>query len=117
MGRAQNRIFEAVQQIRNRTRFSWRGIDSDNDNAFINDQLYRYTQKEGLVFTWSRPYRKNDNAYIEQKNFTHIRGPLGYLRYDTSAELDLIHDLVPQRAAALQELLPTDNETGAQGAS
>ena len=58
MGRAQSRIFEA-----------------------INDQLYRYTQKEGLAFTRSRPYRKNDNAYIEQKNFTHVRKPLGYLRY------------------------------------
>jgi hypothetical protein len=64
MGRAQSRIFEAVQQIRSRTLFSWRGIDSDNDNA-----------------------------YIEQKNFTHVRRPLGYLRYDTSAELDLINDL------------------------
>jgi len=93
MGRAQDRIFKAIKQIRSRTPFSWRGIDSDNDNAFINDQLYRYTQSEGLDFTRSRPYHKNDNAYIEQKNFTHVRRPLGYLRYDTTAELDLINDL------------------------
>jgi hypothetical protein len=93
MGRAQGRIFEAIKEIRARTPFMWRGIDSDNDNAFINDQLYRYTQKEELAFTRSRPYRKNDNAYIEQKNFTHVRRPLGYLRYDTPAELDLINDL------------------------
>ena len=93
MGRAQERIFKAIKQIRSRTPFSWRGIDSDNDNAFINDQLYRYTQSEGLGFTRSRPYHKNDNAYIEQKNFTHVRRPLGYLRYDTTAELDLINDL------------------------
>ena len=93
MGRAQGRIFEAIKEIRARTPFTWRGIDSDNDNAFINDQLYRYTQKEELAFTRSRPYRKNDNAYIEQKNFTHVRRPLGYLRYDTPAELDLINDL------------------------
>ena len=93
MGRAQERIFKAIKQIRSRTPFSWRGIDSDNDNAFINDQLYRYTQSEGLDFTRSRPYHKNDNAYIEQKNFTHVRRPLGYLRYDTTAELDLINDL------------------------
>jgi hypothetical protein len=64
MGRAQSRIFEAIKEIRSRTPFTWRGIDSDNDNA-----------------------------YIEQKNFTHVRRPLGYLRYDTSAELDLINDL------------------------
>jgi len=93
MGRAQSRIFEAIKEIRARTPFTWRGIDSDNDNAFINDQIYRYTQKEGLAFTRSRPYHKNDNAYIEQKNFTHVRRPLGYLRYDTPAELDLINDL------------------------
>jgi hypothetical protein len=93
MGRAQSRIFEAIKKIRTRTPFTWRGIDSDNDNAFINDQLYRYTQKEHLDFTRSRPYRKNDNAYIEQKNFTHVRRPLGYLRYDTPQELDLINDL------------------------
>lgn len=93
MGRAQSRIFEAIKEIRARTPFTWRGIDSDNDNAFINDQIYRYTQKEGLTFTRSRPYHKNDNAYIEQKNFTHVRRPLGYLRYDTPAELDLINDL------------------------
>ena len=93
MGRAQERIFKAIKQIRSRTPFSWRGIDSDNDNAFINDQLYRYTQSEGLGFTRSRPYHKNDNAYIEQKNFTHVRRPLGYLRYDTTAELDLTNDL------------------------
>jgi len=93
MGRAQSRIFEAIKKIRGRTPFTWRGIDSDNDNAFINEQLYRYTQKEHLDFTRSRPYRKNDNAYIEQKNFTHVRRPLGYLRYDTPEELDLINDL------------------------
>jgi hypothetical protein len=93
MGRAQERIFQAIKDIRARTPFSWRGIDSDNDSAFINDQLYRYTQKENLAFTRSRPYRKNDNARIEQKNFTHVRRPLGYLRYDTPEELALIQDL------------------------
>lgn len=93
MGRAQERILGAIKKIRARTPFTWRGIDSDNDHAFINDQLFRYTQREGLAFTRSRPYRKNDNAYIEQKNFTHIRRPLGYLRYDTPEELELINDL------------------------
>jgi hypothetical protein len=93
MGRAQERIFQAIKDIRARTPFRWRGIDSDNDNAFINNQLYRYTEKENLVFTRSRPYRKNDNARIEQKNFTHVRRPLGYLRYDTPEELALINDL------------------------
>jgi hypothetical protein len=93
MGRAQIRIFNALKEIRERSPFTWLGIDSDNDNAFINEQLYRYSEDQMLEFTRSRPYRKNDNAYIEQKNFTHVRKPLGYLRYDTPEELAIIQDL------------------------
>lgn len=93
MGRAQGRTFEALVAIRQRSPFTWRGIDSDNDQMFINAQLYRYCQNEELHFTRSRPNRKNDNAYIEQKNYTHVRRPLGYLRYDTEEELALINNL------------------------
>ena len=93
MGRAQVRIFNALKEIRERSPFAWLGIDSDNDNAFINALLYQYTVDEELEFTHSRAYRKNDNAYIEQKNFTHVRKPLGYLRYDTPEELHLIQEL------------------------
>jgi hypothetical protein len=93
MGRAQVRIFNALKEIRERSPFTWLGIDSDNDNAFINALLYQYSVDEELEFTHSRAYRKNDNAYIEQKNFTHVRKPLGYLRYDTPEELQLIRDL------------------------
>ncbi|MFQ6093410.1 MAG: transposase [bacterium] len=93
MGRAQGRTFQALKAIRERSPFDWLGIDSDNDQMFINHQLLRYCEEEGLEFTRSRPYRKNDNAYIEQKNSTHVRKPLGYLRYDTPEELHLINDL------------------------
>jgi len=93
MGRAQGRTFEALKAIRERSPFAWVGMDSDNDQMFINHQLLRYCEQEGLEFTRSWPYRKNDNAYIEQKNFTHVRRPLGYLRYDTEEELHLINDL------------------------
>ena len=93
MGRAQVRIFNALKEIEARSPFPWVAIHSDNDNAFINDQLYRYTQERRMGFTRSRPYHKNDNPHIEQKNFTHVRRPLGYLRYDTPEELALIRDL------------------------
>lgn len=93
MGRAQKRTFQAIKNIRQRCPYSWRGIDSDNDHVFINEQLFKYAEKEEIEFTRSRPYRKNDNAYIEQKNFTHVRQPLGYLRYETNEELALINDL------------------------
>jgi len=55
--------------------------------------LYKYCQKEKLGFTRSRPNRKNDNAYIEQKNWTHVRKIFGYLRYDTYEELAIMNDL------------------------
>ncbi len=93
MGRAQSRTFDALKRIRKRSPYEWLGIDSDNDQMFINDQLFKYCKQEELEFTRSRPYRKNDNAYIEQKNYTHVRRPLGYLRYETEEELHLINDL------------------------
>ena len=93
MGRAQNRTFDALKRIRKRSPYQWLGIDSDNDQMFINHQLLKYCEQEGLEFTRSRPHRKNDNAYIEQKNYTHVRRPLGYLRYETEEELHLINDL------------------------
>jgi len=93
MGRGQLRVFEALQSIRKRSPFVWKGIDSDNDSAFLNSHLLKYSQQQGLEFTRSRPMRKNDNAYIEQKNYTHVRRPLGYLRYDTEEELRIIQNL------------------------
>jgi len=93
MGRSQEDSFWALKRIRERTPFTWEGLDSDNGQEFINQILYKYCQKEKLEFTRSRPNRKNDNAYIEQKNWTHVRKLLGYLRYDTLEEMMIINDL------------------------
>lgn len=93
MGKSQQTTFQALKQIRQRASFDWKGLDSDNGSEFINGILYKYCHSEKLEFTRSRPSRKNDNAYIEQKNWTHVRKILGYLRYDTLAELGIINDL------------------------
>jgi len=93
MGKSQQVTFQALKQIRGRAPFDLKGLDSDNGSEFINDILYKYCCREKLEFTRSRPSRKNDNAYIEQKNWTHVRKILGYLRYDTLAELSIINDL------------------------
>jgi len=93
MGKSQGRTFEALKEVRRRTPFEWKGVDSDNGQEFINDLLYRYCVAGGLEFTRSRPYKKNDNAYIEQKNWTHVRKVLGYPRYDTLDELVIINEL------------------------
>jgi hypothetical protein len=85
--RGQQAVFQALQVIRARLPFPLLGIDSDNDSAFINDHLYRYTQREQITFTRSRPYKKNDQAHIEQKNWSVVRRLIGYDRYDSAQAL------------------------------
>jgi len=91
--KSQERVFTAIQAIRARAPFPWRGIDSDNGGEFVNHLLYHYCQREGLSFTRSRPYHKNDNAHVEGKNWTHVRKALGTLRYDSEGERVLIEAL------------------------
>ena len=93
MGKSQEATFQALKKVRERTLFELKGLDSDNGTEFINDILYKYCHREGIEFTRSRPYKKNDNAYIEQKNWTHVRKVLGYLRHDTIGELMIINGL------------------------
>ena len=53
----------------------------------MNNELLRYCQRERLTFTLARPYRKNDNCYVEQKNYSVVRQMVGYQRFDTTAGL------------------------------
>lgn len=93
MGRGQCRTFEALIWLKERYPFAWKEIHSDNGSEFINSHLFRYIQKEGLGFSRSRPNKKNDNCFVEQKNWTHVRKFVGYLRYDTQEELEILNDL------------------------
>ena len=81
--KAQVWVFEALEHIRQRLPFELQGIDSDNDSAFINAHLLTYCQQHTITFTRSRAYKKNDNCFVEQKNWTVVRKAVGYLRYDT----------------------------------
>ena len=69
------------------------GIDSDNGSEFINSHLYDYCLTRKITFTRSRPGNKNDGAHVEQKNWTHVRSLVGYLRYDTPAELKVLNEI------------------------
>jgi hypothetical protein len=93
LGKAQERVFKAVQQIRKRLPFDLLGIDCDNDGSFINHQMYRYCLEEEIMFTRSRPYKKNDNAHIEQKNWTCVRKVFGYIRIDTALQVVRMNEL------------------------
>jgi hypothetical protein len=99
--KAQIHVFAAVRRARQRLPFPLLGIDSDNGSEFINDQLYRYSLQEHITFTRGRAGKKNDSAYAEQKpalseaegNWSVVRRAVGYHRYDTPEQLDLLDRL------------------------
>lgn len=88
--RSQEAVSQAVQRMRQRLPFPLLGIDSDNGSEFINDLLYRYCLNEKITFTRSRPYKKNDQAHVEQKNWSVVRHTVGYDRWETEQELALL---------------------------
>lgn len=93
LGKAQSRIIAGLTEIKNRLPFPLTAIDPDNGSEFINWQLFNYCMANTIEFTRGRPYAKNDNAHIEQKNWTHVRKVFGYKRRETEIELELMNDL------------------------
>ena len=93
MGKGEAGVIKAVDEVRNVLPFELKGMDSDGGSEFINWHMVRYCEEHGLFFTRSRPYMKNDNAYVEQKNNTHIRHWIGYDRFDNQKQLDALNDL------------------------
>jgi hypothetical protein len=91
--KAQIWVFEALKDIRGRLPFDLLGIDSDNGSEFINNHLVGFCRDEHITFTRSRSSRKNDNCFIEQKNYTIVRRYVGYARYDTEAAHKLLDEL------------------------
>lgn len=71
--KAQVWVFEALKDIRGRLPFDLLGIDSDNGSEFINNHLKRYCEKDKITFTRARSHRKNDNCFVEQKNYSVVR--------------------------------------------
>jgi hypothetical protein len=93
MGKGQTAVLNAIEKISQRLPFKLVGIDSDNGSEFINNHLWSYCRRENIQFTRSRPYKKDDNAHIEQKNWTHVRKFMGWDRYDSPKALNAMNDL------------------------
>jgi hypothetical protein len=91
--KAQVWVFAELKRIRQRLPFPLLGLDSDNGAEFINNELYRYCTEERITFTRGRAHRSNDGCFIEQKNWTVVRQHVGYARYDTDAELEVLREL------------------------
>ena len=91
--KSQQLVSEAILELRKRLPFPLLGIDSDNGAEFINDLLYHYCLDEQITFTRSRPYKKNDQAHVEQKNWSVVRHTVGYDRLETQEELVVLHSI------------------------
>ncbi|MDQ6661829.1 MAG: hypothetical protein M3Z24_12800 [Chloroflexota bacterium] len=92
-GRSQASVHAAIEAVRTRLPFKLREIDSDNGSEFINANLLRYAQANQINFTRSRPYKKNDQAHVEQKNWSVVRQTVGYDRYEAGAAYEALREL------------------------
>jgi len=84
-------VFDALEQVIAEFPFPILGIDSDNGSEFINHHLFDYCTEHKITFTRSRSGNKNDGCHVEQKNWTHVRELVGYLRFDTDKELAVLN--------------------------
>jgi len=94
-GKGETGVLEQIKDIEDSIPFTLLGFDSDNGSEFLNYHLLRHFhhRKQPVQFTRSRPYHKNDNAHVEQKNWTHVRQWLGYHRLDNPDVVPLMNDL------------------------
>ena len=93
LGKGETGVVNALDEMGQVLPFRRLGLDSDNGSEFINWHLVRYCEEKRIQSFRGRPYKKDDNAHIEQKNWTHVRKLLGYLRYDTQEAVDAMNDL------------------------
>jgi hypothetical protein len=93
MGKGQERALMAMDNARKRSPLAWKEIHPDNGGNILNIHVYHYAMNHGIAMSRSRPYKKNDNCFVEQKNSTHVRQVVGYLRYDTAQEQEIMNGL------------------------
>jgi hypothetical protein len=104
--KAQRWVFQAITRCRRRLPFPLLGIDSDNGAEFINANLHTYCFYEKITFTRGRTSTKNDNCYVEQKNWSVVRRAVGYRRYDTTDELQTLNALYDQLRLITNYFIP-----------
>ena len=108
LAREQTLVVAGLEAIGRQLLFPVKGIDSDNDSVFINDTLTQYCAERGIEFTGSRPYRKNDQAWIEQKNGAVVR-----LRRGGRTD----HGPPVRGGATVRELLPAVVQVGGENSA
>ncbi len=97
-----------INNINQAIPFKLLAMNSDSGSEFLNKPVLQFTQLSNIKFTRSRPYKKNDNCYIEQKNFTHVRELFGYERFEDPRLVPLMNDIYKNHWSPLQNFfLPT----------
>jgi hypothetical protein len=91
--RSQQATKAGLNQMRSRFPFRIRELHPDNDSALVNNLLWDWCREQRIRLSRSRPYKKNDNAWVEQKNWTHVRKVVGYRRFDNTTELRLLNEI------------------------
>jgi hypothetical protein len=104
--KARRWVIEAIDDVRAVLPFPLLGLDCDNGSEFINHHLLAYCAEREITFTRGRPYRKNDSAHVEQKNWAVVRQAVGYARYDTEAELTELAALYRHLALLINFFIP-----------
>lgn len=110
--RSQHAAKEGLSQMQPKFPFRMKELHPDNDSALLNDLLWDWTQEQGIRLSRSRPYKKNDNAWVEQKNWTHVRKVVGYRRFDTTGELRLLNEIYQVMGLYKNYFLPAMKLTG-----
>jgi len=93
LGKGQSAVKEALNEVERALPFRLLGVDSDNGSEFINWHLKAWCEQKQIQLTRGRPYKKDDNAHVEQKNWTHVRKLLGWERYDSARAVEAMNDL------------------------
>ncbi|WP_459874571.1 DDE-type integrase/transposase/recombinase, partial [Calditerricola satsumensis] len=91
LGKSQKAVFAALESILSQWPTAVHTLHSDNGSEFLNHHLLRFCKQKGIAFMRSRPYRKNDNPHVEQKNRQFVREIVGYARYDTQEAVEWLN--------------------------
>jgi len=112
LGRGQRVVHAALTDLLADWPYPVWALHTDNGPEFANHLLLRYTQQHGLEFTRSRPYRKNDNAHVEQRNRQLVREMVGYARYDRPQQVEQLNRLYRCLDLYANVFLPTRKLVG-----
>ena len=107
LNKAHKWTLEAFSDIADTLPFPLLGLDTDNGGEFINKDMIGWCTARQVQFTRSRPYKKNDNCHVEQKNNRCVRNYIGYYRFDTTLERDALSRVYQSLCPLLNYFLPT----------